>query len=232
MIWLAIAKELARSGFDVAINSSRTPEEGRAAANEIKKTGRRCIYIHADISDQKQAEEMIERTVNEFGRIDVLVNNAGITLDKKLENMEVSEWNKVLSINLTGTFNCTRTAIRHMQRQGTGKIINISSVVGETGNIGQANYAASKGGIISFTKTVAKEYAKDGITVNAVAPGFVRTQMTDKIPKGIARKITEQIPLGRFGKPEEVAKVVRFLASDDASYITGQVININGGLYM
>jgi 3-oxoacyl-[acyl-carrier protein] reductase len=145
--------------------------------------------------------------------------------------MSIEQWNRVISVNLTGTFNCTKSVIKYMKEQGGGKIINIASVVGEIGNFGQSNYAASKGGVIAFTKTVAKEYAKDGIHVNAVAPGFVNTKMVQNIPEKVMQKILDQIPLGRLGAPEEVAKLVCFLASDDANYITGQVININGGMY-
>jgi 3-oxoacyl-[acyl-carrier protein] reductase len=146
--------------------------------------------------------------------------------------MDIEHWNRVISVNLTGTFNCTKAVIKYMKNQGGGKIINIASVVGEIGNIGQSNYAASKGGVISFTKTVAKEYARDGIIVNAIAPGFIETKMLETVPEKVMQKILDQIPLHRLGKPEEVANLVCFLASDDANYITGQVININGGVYM
>jgi NAD(P)-dependent dehydrogenase (short-subunit alcohol dehydrogenase family) len=175
---------------------------------------------------------MVEKIINEFGRIDILVNNAGITADKLLKDMTIQEWNKVISANLTGVFNCTKCVIKSMQKRKSGKIINISSISGQIGNIGQANYSASKAGVISFTKTVAKEYAKDGITVNAISPGFIRTKMVENIPEKVMEKILKQIPLGRVGEPEEVAKLVCFLTSDDANYITGQVININGGMYM
>ena len=200
--------------------------------HEIKKIGQRAIYVQADISDPDQVEKMIGKTINEFGRIDILINNAGIVMDKKLENMSIDQWNRVISVNLTGTFNCTKSVIKYMKEQGEGRIINIASVVGEIGNFGQSNYAASKGGVIAFTKTVAKEYARDGIIVNAVAPGFIKTKMVEGIPQKVMQKILEQIPLGRLGEPEEVAKLVCFLASDDANYITGQVININGGMYV
>ena len=228
----AIALELAKRGFSVVINNDEKPQEKIEVMNEIKKIGQRALYIQADVSDPDQVEEMIKKILNEFGRIDILVNNAGVVMDKKLENMSVGQWNRVLSVNLTGTFNCTKSVIKYMKEQGGGKIINIASVVGEIGNFGQANYAASKGGVIAFTKTVAKEYAKDGILVNAVAPGFINTKMVQNIPEKVMQKILDQIPLGRLGGPEEVAKLVCFLASDDANYITGQVININGGVYM
>jgi 3-oxoacyl-[acyl-carrier protein] reductase len=175
---------------------------------------------------------MVGKIIAEFGRIDILVNNAGIIIDKRLTDMTIQDWNKVISVNLSGVFNCTKSVIKYMQKQKFGKIINIASISGQIGNIGQANYSAAKGGVISFTKTVAKEYAADNITANAIAPGFIKTRMLDNIPEKVMEKIFKQIPLRRLGKPEEVAMLVRFLASDDASYITGQVININGGLYM
>jgi 3-oxoacyl-[acyl-carrier protein] reductase len=228
----AIAIELAKKGFSIVINNDGKPQEGIEVVNEITKIGQRATYIQADVSDPNQVEKMIEEIINEFGRIDILINNAGIVMDKKLENMSIEQWNCVISVNLTGTFNCTKSVIKYMKEQGGCRIINIASVVGEIGNFGQSNYAASKGGIITFTKTVAKEYAKDGILVNAVAPGFIKTKMVQNIPEKVMQKILEQIPLGRLGEPEEVAKLVCFLASDDANYITGQVININGGMYM
>jgi 3-oxoacyl-(acyl-carrier-protein) reductase len=228
----AIALELAKRGFSVVINNDEKPQEKVEVMNEIKKIGQRALYIQADVSDPDQVEEMIKKILNDFCRIDILVNNAGVVMDKKLENMSIEQWNRVISVNLTGTFNCTKSVIKYMKEQGEGKIINIASVVGEIGNFGQSNYAASKGGVIAFTKTVAKEYAKDGILVNAIAPGFINTKILQNIPEKVMQKILEQIPLGRLGAPEEVAKLVCFLASDDANYITGQVININGGVYM
>jgi NAD(P)-dependent dehydrogenase (short-subunit alcohol dehydrogenase family) len=199
---------------------------------QIKKIGRRAIFIEADVSDDKQVEKMVADIIDKFGKIDILVNNAGITRDKKLENMTKEQWNAVIAVNLTGIFNCSKSVIKHMKKQGGGRIISISSIVGEIGNIGQSNYSASKGGVISFTKAVAKEYASSGITVNAVAPGFIKTRMLESIPKGVMKQILSQIPLGRLGKPEEVAKIVCVLASNETEYITGQVININGGMYM
>jgi len=228
----AIAIELAKRGFSVVINNDGKPQEGIEVVDEIKKIGQRALYIQADVSDPGQVEKMVETVLDEFGRIDILVNNAGIVMDKRLENMSIEQWNRVISVNLTGTFNCTKAVIRFMKEQGSGKIINIASVVGEIGNFGQSNYAASKGGVIAFTKTVAKEYAKYGVLVNAIAPGFIKTKMVEGIPPKVMQKILEQIPLGRLGEPEEVAKLVCFLASSDADYITGQVININGGMYM
>lgn len=224
----AIAIELAKNDIDVVVNNKKDFERGMEVVDVIKKIGQRAIYIQADVSDPDQVEKMIKKVIIEFGRIDILVNNAGIVIDKMLENMDIDQWNKVISVNLTGTFNCTKSVIKHMQKKGGGKIINISSIVGEIGNIGQSNYSASKGGIISFTKSIAKEYARDGIIVNAIAPGFIDTEMTRKIPENIKSSIVERIPMGRFGTPEEIADVVLFLCN--ASYITGTVIDVNGGI--
>jgi 3-oxoacyl-[acyl-carrier protein] reductase len=231
-IGYAIALEFAKRDIDVVINNHEHTLEGEKAADEIKKMGRRSLYIQADVSDYRQVEKMVEKIINEFGKIDILVNNAGITRDKLLEKMDDDAWNDVISVNLTGIFNCTKAVIKHMKLQYHGKIINISSVVGLTGNIGQANYSASKGGVISFTKTIAKEYAKYNININAVAPGFIKTSLVKSIPEKIMEKILKKIMLGRLGNPEEVAKLVYFLSSDDSTYITGEVININGGLNM
>ena len=228
----AIALELAGCGYDIVINSDKTGTEGVEVVSEVENMGRIAVYIAADVSRSEHAQDMIEKTIEKFGRLDLLVNNAGITLDKRIADMSQEQWEKVLAVNLTGAFNCSKQALKHMQSNGAGKIINISSVVGEMGNIGQANYAASKGGLISFTKTIAREYAEYGITANAIAPGFIKTKMVEAMPKPVLAKKISQIPLGRLGLPEEVAKLVSFLASEDADYITGQVININGGLYM
>ena len=228
----AIAIELAKRGVSVVINDDKNIQEGLEVTNEIKKMGQDGIYIQADVSDLSQVDKMAEKTINEFGRIDILINNAGITRDSLLENMDIDDWNEVISVNLTSVFNCTKSVIKYMQKQGGGKIINISSISAEIGNIGQSNYSAAKGGVISFTKTIAKEYARKGIIANVVAPGFIKTKMLETIPETVMQKILNQIPLRRLGDPEEVAKLICFLVSDDANYITGQVININGGIYM
>jgi 3-oxoacyl-[acyl-carrier protein] reductase len=228
----AIALKLAQEGFDIVINSAGGQKEGKDMVRQIKEIGRSAIYVEADVSQESAVDQMIAKTIKKFGKIDILVNNAGITRDKKLENMTKEDWDLVIAVNLTGVFNCTKSAISHMQEEGSGKIINISSVVGEMGNFGQANYSASKGGIIAFTKTVAKENAGDNITVNAIAPGFIKTKMVEAIPKSIIKGVIGQIPMGRLGESEEVADLVAFLSSDKANYITGQIFNINGGLYM
>ena len=185
-----------------------------------------------DISSFGAVEEFFQEVVREFQRVDVLVNNAGITGDAFLMRMSEDQWDEVLTVNLKGVFNCTKAVIRSMIKERSGRIINISSVVGQIGNIGQSNYAASKAGIIGFTKSVAKELATRGITVNAVAPGFINTEMTEKLPDKARESFLAQIPMGRIGEPDEVAETVYWLASVSANYITGQVIHVNGGLYM
>ncbi len=185
-----------------------------------------------DVSSFEAVEEFFREVVREFGRVDVLVNNAGITRDTFLMRMSVDQWDEVLTVNLKSVFNCTKAVVRSMIRERSGRIVNISSLVGQIGNSGQANYAASKAGILGFTKSVAKELATRGITVNVVAPGFIDTEMTEKLPDKTKEAFLTQIPMGRIGKPDEVAEAVYWLASQGATYITGQVIHVNGGLYM
>jgi len=228
----AIAIELAKKGITAIINNDKATEEGERVVDEIKKIGGNAIYIKADVSDPNQVEKMIEKIMNRFGRIAILVNNAGITRDITLKKMSKEVWDEVIDVNLNGVFNCTKALINHMRERKTGRIINISSIIGFTGNIGQANYAAAKSGIIGFSKALAREVARAGITVNVIAPGFINTDMLKIIPEDIKKQLLEQIPMGRFGEPEEVAKVAAFLASEDASFITGAVIHVNGGLYM
>jgi 3-oxoacyl-[acyl-carrier protein] reductase len=228
----AIAVELAKKGVSIVINNDKKIEEALGTVEAIKKLGQRAINVTADVSNIREANEMFKATLEEYGKVDILINNAGIIKDAFLEDMNDDDWNAVISVILTGTYNCTKLAVGFMKQQMHGRIVNISSVVGQMGNIGQANYAAAKAAVIGFTKAVARECARYGITVNAVAPGFIETSMLKKVPADVLPKILKQIPLGRFGKPEEVAKLVVYLASDDASYITGQVFNINGGLYM
>jgi NAD(P)-dependent dehydrogenase (short-subunit alcohol dehydrogenase family) len=207
------------------------PDEGKKAMEEIKRSGREVIFVPGDVSRYEEAERMVKEIVEKLGRIDVLVNNAGINIDKLLVNMTPEMWQKVIDVDLTGTYNCTRAVLPHMIKRGWGRIVNISSMSALDGAIGQANYAAAKGGVNSFTKTVALEYAQYGILCNAISPGFIRTRMTDAMPPGVFRDRLAQNPLGRRGEPEEVAKLVAFLVTE-GDYITGQVISINAGEYV
>ncbi len=226
----AIAMELADAGSDIVIFD--VLDEGVDTAREIEKKGRKAGFYKVDITDLDAVNSVVEKVLEEFGRIDILVNNAGITRDTLLMRMEESDFDLVIKVNLKGTFNCTKAVLKPMMKARWGRIINISSIIGLMGNAGQANYAASKAGIIGFTKSVAKELGKRNITVNAIAPGFIRTPMTEQLSDEVKESYFKLIPLGRFGEPEDVAKVVRFLASDDAGYITGQVIQVDGGLLM
>ena len=198
----------------------------------LDKMGVEAKAEKLDVSSFEAVEEFFREVVREFGRVDVLVNNAGITRDTFLMRMSVDQWDEVLTVNLKSVFNCTKAVVRSMIKERSGRIVNISSLVGQIGNSGQANYAASKAGILGFTKSVAKELATRGITVNAVAPGFIDTEMTEKLPDKAKEAFLTQIPMGRIGKPDEVAEAVYWLASQGATYITGQVIHVNGGLYM
>jgi 3-oxoacyl-[acyl-carrier protein] reductase len=227
----ACALVLAEAGADVAIGG-RVLEKLNQVAEEIGTAGFRVLPIQVDVTDPNQVRNAFSRLSTEFGRLDILVNNAGITRDGLLLRMKVDEWDAVLEGNLKGVFLCTQEAIKIMLRQRYGRIINISSVVGQTGNAGQTNYAASKSGIDSFTKSVAQEVASRNITVNSIAPGFIDTAMTAVLPDTVKAKLLEKIPLGRMGTGREVGYAVKFLASDEAAYITGHVLNINGGMYM
>ena len=227
-----IALELAENGFDIAINYRSESDVNSEVKKEIEKNGVRCELVGADVANFEQCEKMVKETIEKFGRIDVLVNNAGITRDGLIMRMKKEDFESVIDINLTGTFNVTRNVIPYMIKQRSGRIISLSSVVGVAGNAGQTNYSASKAGIIGFTKSLAKEVASRNILVNAVAPGFIDTDMTKVLSDSVKEGIHEQIPLRRMGTPREVAKVVKFLSSDDSSYITGQVINIDGGMVM
>ncbi len=227
----ACALALAEAGADVVVGS-RTLEKLNNVVAEIESLGRRALSAELDVSDNVQIHTVFQTVLQRFGRIDILVNNAGITKDMLLMRMKRQDWEAVLQTNLTGAFLCSQEAIKTMLRQKYGRIINISSVVGQSGNPGQANYAASKAGIVGLTKALALEVASRNITVNAVAPGFIETAMTEGLADSVKAKLMEKIPLGRIGSDRDVAYGVRFLASDEASYVTGQVLNINGGLYM
>lgn len=227
----AIALVLAEAGADVAIGG-RNLEKLNLVAEELQSTGRRILPIQADVTQADQVRNAFSRVSSEFGRLDILVNNAGVTKDGLLLRMKAEDWDVVLESNLKGVFLCTQEAIKIMLRQRYGRIINISSVVGQTGNSGQSNYVASKAGIDGFTRSIAQEVASRNITVNSIAPGFIDTAMTQVLPDAVKTKLLEKIPLGRMGLDREVAYGVKFLASDEAAYITGHVLNINGGMYM
>lgn len=228
----AIAQELAKSGFNIAINYRTETEEMQELKKEIEANNVKCLFVKADISKFEETEKMAKEIIENFEKIDVLVNNAGVTKDGLIMRMKEDAFKQVIDINLVGTFNVTRNIVPYMVKQRSGRIINIASVVGIVGNAGQSNYSASKAGIIGFTKSLAKELSSRNILVNAVAPGFIETKMTDILNKTVKESILSQIPLGRMGTPSEVANVVKFLSEEDSSYITGQVINIDGGMVM
>jgi 3-oxoacyl-[acyl-carrier protein] reductase len=227
----AIATLLAARGAIVVVCDINL-EMAQETAREIELNGGKSHAIKADVTQPGDADLIVKETVEKFSALDILVNNAGITKDNVLLRMKEDQWDQVMAVNLKGTFTCTKAAIRVMMRQKRGTIINVASITGLMGNAGQANYSASKAGVIGFTKAIAREYADRGITVNAVAPGFIATAMTDAIPEKEREALISQIPLNRLGSPEDVANAVCFLASEEASYVTGQVISINGGLYM
>ncbi|WP_022853796.1 3-oxoacyl-[acyl-carrier-protein] reductase [Thermodesulfatator atlanticus] len=228
----AIALALAKEGADVIVNYASSAEAAKEVVSEIKALGRKAIALKFDVASFDEVQNAVKEAEENFGPIDILVNNAGITRDTLLMRMKEEDWDKVLGVNLKGAFNCSKAVIQGMMKRRFGRIINISSVIAFSGNPGQTNYAAAKAGLIGFTKSLAREVATRGITVNAVAPGYIETDMTAKIPEKIKQAILAQIPMGRVGKAEEVAPAVVFLASEEASYITGAVIHVNGGLYM
>ena len=227
----AIAIKLARRGAAVAINFRSEAAHAEAVAKEIQDLGGDCILVQGDVSKKDEAQRIVQEVLNKWQRLDILVNNAGIVRDRSLKKMTEEDWAQVMAVNLNGTFFCTSAAVPAMMNQKFGRIINISSVVGQAGAFGQSNYSASKGGIIAFTKTLALELAKYNITANAIAPGYTSTEMVAAMPEDVAAKIRAKIPLGRFADPDDVAKAAVFLAVH-GSYITGQELNVNGGLYM
>lgn len=228
----AIAIKLSKEGYDIAINYRKENEELNELKKEIEQNNVKCELVQGDVSIFEDTERFVKETIEKLGSIDVLVNNAGITKDMLLMRMKQEDFKQVLDTNLVGTFNVTKNVVPYMMKARSGRIINISSVVGISGNAGQTNYSASKAGIIGFTKSLAKEIASRNILVNAVAPGFIETNMTDVLKDDVKQEIAKNIPLKRMGTAQDVANVVKFLASDDSSYITGQVINVDGGMLM
>lgn len=227
----AIATKLAEAGYNIVVNYNSSETKALELKEELESTHKITVKtVQCDVSNFKDVKSMYKEVKNSFDSIDVLINNAGITKDNLILRMKEEDFDQVIDINLKGTFNCAKIFGRHMLKQKMGKIVNISSVVGVMGNAGQSNYAASKAGVIGLTKSLAKEFASRGINVNAVAPGFIKSAMTDQLSDEVIKHYQENIPLGCLGEPEDVAKVVKFLCSDDANYMTGQVINVDGGL--
>lgn len=228
-----IAEKFARNGYNIVINYVSEKTDVNKLESDLSQNGKvEVLCIKCDVTDFNSCQEMVKEAVDKFGKIDVLINNAGITKDNLLMRMKEEDFDKVINVNLKGTFNMTKNVISYMMKKRSGRIVNISSVVGVSGNSGQANYAASKAGIIGFTKSVAKELASRNILANAVAPGFIETDMTDVLSESVKEFIYSQIPLKKMGKPEEVANAVYFLGSDENTYITGQVLNVDGGMIM
>ena len=227
-----VAKKLASLGSNVVINYISTEEEAINTKNEIESLGVKCLVAKCDVSKSEEVNKMVEMSIKEFGHVDILVNNAGITKDGLLMRMKEEDFDKVIDVNLKGVFNCTKAVTKHMIKRRYGKIINITSIVGIIGNIGQSNYCASKAGVIGFTKSTARELASRNININAIAPGFIDTDMTKVLSDELKQNMLNNIPKNTFGTPEDIANVVAFLASDISSYITGQVINVDGGMVM
>ncbi len=228
----AIASRLAAEGADLVISYRSNDSAAEETAEGVREAGVGCELFKGDVSSPEDVEALFKGASDAFGRVDILINNAGITRDNLMMRMKEEEFDEVLRTNLKGTYLCTRAALRPMVRSRWGRIVNVSSVVGLVGNAGQANYAASKAGIIGFTKSVAREVAQRGITVNAVAPGYVETELTGRLPEKVKEQIRAQVPAGRFGEPEEVAEVVAFLVGETAGYVTGQTIAVDGGMTM
>ncbi len=228
----AICIELAKQGANIVVNFSGSEAKAKAVVEEIEALGPKAIAVQADVADSAYVDGLMKQALEAFGSIDILVNNAGITRDNLLMRMKEQEWDDVIDTNLKGVFLCTKAVTRQMMKQRAGRIINISSIVGVAGNPGQANYVAAKAGVIGLTKTTAQELASRNILVNAIAPGFITTEMTDALPEELKESMLKQIPLAKLGQPEDIAKAVAFFASDSASYITGQTLHIDGGMVM
>jgi 3-oxoacyl-[acyl-carrier protein] reductase len=227
----AIAETLAEAGADVVV-ADLDPVRSQDTVAAVEKIGRKALNVKVNVADSHDTKAMADQVIKQWGKIDILVNNAGITRDGLLLRMKEEDWNLVLQVNLNGTFHCTKAVLQPMTKQRYGRIVNIASIVGAMGNVGQANYAASKAAVIGFTKTAAREYASRNVTINAVAPGFIDTAMTQGLPPEVKEALQKQIPLARLGTPADIANAVRFLVSDDAAYITGHVLHVNGGMLM
>ncbi|MDE0583335.1 3-oxoacyl-[acyl-carrier-protein] reductase [Planococcus sp. A6] len=231
-IGAAIARRFAEEGANIVVNYSGSQDKAEAIVAEIEQAGGKAIAVKANVADADAVKVMADTAMKEFGSIDILVNNAGITRDNLMMRMKEDEWDDVINTNLKGVFLCTKAVTRQMMKQRAGRIVNIASIVGVMGNAGQANYVAAKAGVIGLTKTTARELASRGITANAVAPGFITTDMTEKLGDDVQSSMLAQIPLARFGAPEDVANAALFLASDEASYVTGQTLHLDGGMVM
>ena len=227
----AIAEVLAQAGADIVV-ADLDPSRSQDTVKAVEAAGRKALNVKVNVADANDTKAMVEQVMKAWGKIDILVNNAGITRDGLLLRMKEEDWNLVMQVNLNGTFNCTKAALQPMTKQRYGRIVNIASIVGVMGNAGQANYSASKAAVIGFTKTVGREYATRNVTVNAVAPGFIDTAMTHGLPADVKETLQKQIPLGRLGTPADIAAAVRFLVSEEAAYITGHVLHVNGGMLM
>ncbi len=228
----AIALAMAEAGADIVLNYSRSDKEADKVKKEIEKLGRKCITVRANVGNYQQAQNLGAAAINHFGKVDILINNAGINRDRTLRRMTFEQWNEVLQTNLSSVFNCTKAVIEPMMAAGGGVIISVSSIIGEMGNMGQCNYASTKAGIIGFTKTMARELARNNIRVNAIAPGFVETDMLKTVPEDIRETIVKEIALSRFGTPEEIALAAVYLSSPASSWMTGVTLRLNGGQYI